>query len=176
MVKAKTQWSNKGFSMVEVVVATIVMTMLMVSVIAYIQYSGEIWQSGYSKISGVNYMRMTTEILRQDLMRAVSIATPSAVLGGNATPTSLLNYRIAGLPGSFTIRIATDSDLLLRLSNGVAAMNNRIAKNVASFSVTRLSTWTLQIHIQIHNDVAEEDGTYRIIASDTLSFMAPGAG
>ncbi|PKL50317.1 MAG: hypothetical protein CVV42_03420 [Candidatus Riflebacteria bacterium HGW-Riflebacteria-2] len=168
--------NKKGFSLAEIIVSTIVMTMLMVSVIGYIQYSGEIWQDGYSKISGINYMRMTTEILRQDLLRAVTIASPSAVLGGNATPTAQLNYRISGLPGSFTIRIATDSDLLLRLSDGVAAMNNRIAKNVASFSVMRISTWTLQIHIQIHNDITEEDETYRIIASDTLSFMAPGAG
>lgn len=163
-----------GFSLVEILVSTIVMTMLMVSVIGYIQYSGAIWQDGYSKISGVNYMRMSTEMIRYDLMRASNIATPTAVLGGNATPTSEIKYRIAGIPGSFTIRI--DDRSLKRFSDGIATMTTRIARNVASFTATRISTWTLEIHLEFQADVSEEDGTFKIIASDTFTFMAPGAG
>lgn len=166
---------KKGFSLAEIIVSTIVMTMLMVSIIAYIQYGGEIWQDGYSKISGVNYIRMTTELIRHDLMRATSIVTPAAILGDVSSPTSYLHYRIAGIPGSFTLRIE-NYNILKRLSDGVATMSTSIARNVASFTATRLSTWTLQIHIELQNDVAEEDGSFRIIASETLSFMAPGAG
>ncbi|OGK06428.1 MAG: hypothetical protein A2W80_11120 [Candidatus Riflebacteria bacterium GWC2_50_8] len=169
---------RKGFSLAEIIVSTIVMTMLMVSVIGYIQYSGIIWQDGYSKISGANYMRMITELIRQDLMRAASITEPAALIGGNATPTSMLRYSITGITGAtFTIAVDTTETCLKRYSAPIiSTMTTRIARNVASFTATRLSTWTVQIHIELQNDDPEEDGTYRIIASETLSFMAPGAG
>lgn len=167
--------NRKGFSLAEIIVSTIVMTMLMVSVIAYIQYGGEIWQDGYSKISGANYLRMTTELIRYDLMRATLIMDPPAVHGGNATPTDVLGYAINGIPGEFKLYVDNNS-LHRKSSASIATMTTRIARNVASFTVTRISTWTIEIHLEFQNDVAEDDGTYRIIASDTLSFMAPGAG
>ena len=166
---------KKGFSLAEIIVATIVMTMLMVSVIGYIQYSGQIWQDGYSKISGANYLRMTTELIRHDLMRATSIAFPATALGGNPTPTNDLFYRIAGIPGDFRIQVI-DNTLWRQSTATIASMTTRIARNIATFSATRISTWTIGIHLEFQNDIAEEDGTFRIIASETLTFMAPGAG
>ncbi|PKL42329.1 MAG: hypothetical protein CVV41_14405 [Candidatus Riflebacteria bacterium HGW-Riflebacteria-1] len=166
---------KRGFSLAEIIVATIVMTMLMVSVIGYIQYSGEIWQDGYSKISSANYMRMATERIRLDMMSASSITQPAALPGGNATPTAMLRYAIPGVPGTYTISIV--DDLLRRdYANGAASATIRLGRNVASFTATRLSSWSVQIHLEFKNDVPEEDGTYRIISSDTVTFMAPGAG
>lgn len=167
--------NKKGFSLVEIIVATIVMTMMMVSVIGYIQYSGEIWQDGYSKISSTNYMRMATETIRQDLINARRVEQPMAMLGGNPTPTSMLRYSTANLPGTFTMTI-DDTALIRYYSDGVTSATIHLGRNLASFTATRLSSWTLQIHIELYNDIAEEDGSFRIIASETLSFMAPGAG
>lgn len=167
--------NKKGFSLAEIIVATIVMTMLMVSVIGYIQYSGEIWQDGYSKISGVNYMRMATETIRQDLLKARVISQPAAMLGGNPVPTPMLRYATSDTAGTYTISI--DDTLLIRhWANGPSSATIRLGRNVASFTATRLSSWTLQIHLEFRNDVPEEDGNFRIIASETLAFMAPGAG
>lgn len=167
--------NKKGFNLVEILVATIAMTMLMVSVIGYIQYGGEIWQDGHSKISGANSLRMTTELIRYDLMRATTIMDPPAVHGGNATPSNDLSYRITGIPGDFRLRIV-DSSLMRQSTASIASMTTRIARNIATFTVSRISTWTIKIQLQFQNDVEEEDGTYKIIASDTLTFMAPGAG
>lgn len=172
-IKKLLYHTERGFSLVEILVSTIVMTMLMVSVLGYVQYSGKIWQDGYSKISGANYIRMTTELIKHDLMRASAISSPTALLGGNPTPYPALIYRI---PGNNTdIKIAIEDGCLWRKSVP-ATLTTRIARNFAAFSATRLSTWSVQIHLELQNDIAEEDGTYRIIASETLSFMAPGVG
>jgi len=167
--------NKKGFSLAEIIVATIVMTMLMVSVIGYIQYSGEIWQDGYSKISSTNYMRMATETIRQDLMKARTISQPMVTLGVIPVPSPALRYATSDAPGTFTISI-DDTVLIRHWANGGASATIRLGRNVASFTATRLSSWTLQIHLEFRNDIAEEDGSYRIIASETLAFMAPGAG
>lgn len=166
-----------GFSLVEVLVATIVMTMMMVSVIAYIQYGGEIWQKGHNKIAAENYKRMALEMLRQDLARAIEIEAPPA--SSTATLSEhAIGYKtlVGGVVKEFKVGIATASEHILFKQSSDPALSMRIARNVANFLVTRISTWTIQIQLQIQSDTPNEDGTYDTISSDTVIMMAPGAG
>ena len=161
-----------GFSLAEIIVATIVMTMLMISVIAYIQQGGRIWQAGYNKISNANYVRMTSEIIRHDLMLAISIASPAVPLPGDtATPSSYLRYKLQGVAGSLTVQI--ENGRLMRRS---VAATTHIARNVASFSAVRLSPWTVRLNLQLFDPELDEDGNERVMAAEVFYFLAPGAG
>ena len=76
---------KKGFSLAEVLIATIVRSMIMGSVLAFVQYSGEIWRRGNDKISAQNYNRMAFELIKQDLLEATSVSTPTVGASSNIT-------------------------------------------------------------------------------------------
>ncbi len=168
---------KQGFTLVEVLVSTIVMTMMMVSVIAYVQYGGEIWRKGHNKISSENYKRMAFELIRQDLMRATSVVEPAVSTTGMTTDIHLgYTLLVGGVTRTCKIFIATASERVLNRFSDNGSLDMRIARNVANFSVNRISTWTLEILLEIQSDVPDEDGNYEIISQDKVTMMAPGAG
>jgi len=174
VTKHKTE---HGFSLVEVLTATLIMSMLMVTTFAFVQYGGDIWRRGYTKISAENYKRMVLELIKTDMLRAYSINIP-AVSSTSVVISDKLHYRFeennSGKDCFIEIATPTERDLYRRCTND-AAYNMRIARNVASFSATRISTWTVQIRLQIQSDTPDEDDTYPILSDDTVTFMAPGA-
>lgn len=165
---------NHGFTLVEVLISTIVMTMMMVSVIAYIQYGSQVWQLGHTKISAENYKRMAFELIKRDLMRAESIQSPAVSSTGTTTSNSLI-YRINAK--SHTISIATPTEMILyRACPTDTAFNMRIARNIATFTVNRISTWTLEVLLEIQSDTPDDTGNFEILSQDKVTMMAPGAG
>ena len=166
--------SKKGFSLAEVLIATIVMSMIMGSVLGFVQYAGNIWQKGNEKISSGNYSRMTFELLKQDLMQADSVSRPSV---GNSS------QKIVYKNDNKKYKIEIDKDTLIRTSIKSGASSStgedtmRIARNVKHFGVKRISKRTFEISLQINTPEYEnEDGE---LASDTISsesmvLIAPG--
>ena len=71
--------NKKGFTLVEVLIATIVMSMMMGSVLSFVQYSGQIWHKGNEKIQAQNYNRMAFDLIKQELLSADSVTIPSGV-------------------------------------------------------------------------------------------------
>lgn len=187
MVK-KYKNNRKAFSLVEVLTATIVMTMMLVSVIAYIQYGSLVWQKGQTKIAAKNYSRMAFDLLKQDLLRAKKIVEPPA--SSLMTFNNIIEYELPGAPGTFKVGAPSENILRRALSGGSLADKEqwevRIARNVSYFGVERLSTWTLKIHLQIRSDeeVFEDvnlDGAVdildrEIVSSESIVLTAPAAG
>ena len=169
---------KKGFTFTEVIVATIVMSMILGAVLAYVQYAGNIWQRGNEKISAQNYSRMAFELIKQDLLDAKKIHKPKV-----ATSTNRLDYtKSDGF--RYKIAIATDSmgvstNTLIRTSkNSTATATMRLARNVNVFYVNRISSRTFEISLQIKKEQTEEEieegEEIEILSSDSMILIAPG--
>ena len=72
MVVKKSLYRS-GFSMVEVLVSTIIMSMMMVSILGYIDYGSRAWSKTQAKIENSNYARMVFDLLQHDLYDAQNI-------------------------------------------------------------------------------------------------------
>ena len=167
--------SLKGFSLTEVLVATIVMSMIMGSVLAFVQYAGNIWQKGNEKISSQNYSRMTFELLKQDLLQATNVSYPKT-WGKNRKK---IRYQTNDLNSTHTVELSLDNTLIryTKTKDVDGSTTMRLARNVNAFYVNRISSRTFEISLQINGQEYEnEDG---VIASDTISsesmvLIAPG--
>lgn len=180
----------KGFSLVEVLTATIVMTMMMVAVIGYIQYGAMVWQKGHSKMAAENYSRLAFDLIKQDLLNATFVGHPTA--STSVTVETGLGYRLSGVTEDFKLTVPSATErVLTRIidsadTDKMRTWNTRIARNVNLFQVTRISTWTFRIDLQIRSDLeATEDADNDsdvdfndrpIISSESLVLTAPGAG
>ena len=139
--------SQKGFSLTEVLVATIVMSMIMGSVLAFVQYAGNIWQKGNEKISSQNYSRMTFELLKQDLLQAQNVSYPKSI-GKNRKK---IRYQILDdLTATHTVELTQDNTLIRFTKKNNATSTMRLAKNVNAFYVNRISSRTFEISLQIN--------------------------
>ena len=161
--------NKKGFSLTEVLVATIVMSMIMGSVLAFVQYAGNIWHKGNEKISSQNYSRMAFELLKQDLLEATEVTTPKV-----GYITSRLIYK---KQGNKKYRLTASQSVLIRTSYKNKNETMRLARNVGKFYINRISSRTFEISLQINGQEYENDDG--AIASDTISsesmvLIAPG--
>ena len=168
-----------GFSLTEVLVATIVMTMIMTGVLGFVQYGGEIWHKGQNKINAQNYSDMTFQLLKDDLLQAESISKPTNI-GSSST---MLEYKLGG--NDYEIKIDSSNSLIKTekttatvRATGSAAKPIRIARNVKEFNIYRVSTWTFEIGLQIQSSENEdEEGNIiepEIISSESVVLLAPG--
>ena len=164
---------KKGFSLTEILVATIVMSMIMGSVLAFVQYAGNIWHKGNEKISSQNYSRMAFELIKQDLLEATEVTSPQV---------GSIKKRIIYKKADVKYRILASQSVLIRTSPKSDAYDNkantmRLAKNVSKFYVNRISSRTFEISLQINGQEYENDDGE--LASDTISsesmvIIAPG--
>jgi len=147
---------KRGFTLTEVITAIIVMSMMLVAVIGFVDYSSTIWQKGTSKVNSQNYMRMTFDLLKQDLNRATAVVEPMPGASGT---------KIVYLIGTANNTVWLDTDMVLKKDALVATTGKKtsvLARNIEYFGVNRVSTWTVQI------TVATE------ISSETMILTAPG--
>ncbi len=173
------EFRRDGFSLTEIMISTLVMTMMLASVIGFIHSGSELWRKGYSKIDAQNYKRAAFELIKADLMKAYRIEDPMASTTSQITAPGL-KYSMAIHNGDlcdFRIMINSDSSLIRDVASPAYETNYniRIARNVASFSVTRISTWTIRVFLEIGTD-PDDYGERETISSDTMVFTAPMAG
>ena len=159
---------KRAFTLTEVLIATIVMSMIMGSVLAFVQYSGNIWQRGNEKISSQNYSRMAFELIKQDLLQADKVTTPKV----NKTSKRLIYYKD---DIKYKIAIATGTiatDTLVRTSDDAtvsASAMMRLARNIHLFQVNRISSRTFEISLQIKKDLTK-NYFYTIISNSGSLF------
>ncbi len=168
---------KKGFTLSEVLIATIVMSMIMGSVLAFVQYSSQIWYRGNEKISAQNYNRMTFELIKQELLSASKVDIPSEV----GRKASKLIYYINGT--RYTILLDSDTNdenktTLVRIQGSNNSQRMRLARNVASFKVKRISNKTFEITLQIKKEQTEEEieegSEIELVTNETMVLLAPG--
>ena len=176
---------KKAFTLTEVLISTIVMSMIMGSVLAFVQYAGDIWHKGSEKIASNNYSRMAFELIKQDLMQARQVTLPSQP---GKFSKKLIYYK-EGFANKFKIEIASGtlaSDTLIRTgiipSEGVdntGSATMHLARNVKYFGVRRISQKTFEITLQIKREQSEDEllegEEPEIISSETMILIAPGA-
>lgn len=61
---------NKGFSLIEILTATIVMSLMMTALMAYLEYGSKVWRISKSKFDETNYSRMVFDLIGEELFRA----------------------------------------------------------------------------------------------------------
>lgn len=165
------QIKKKGFTLIEVLITTIVMSMIMGSVLAFVQYAGGVWSRGQEKVSTKNYSRMAFELIKEELLTATEVAKPEI---GNREKH--LEYKY----GNDNYKIHVDSEnVLVKEKNE----NNkvRLSRNVKEFEVKRLSKTTFEISLKIQEEQEEEvyddDGNLiepEIVSNETMVLIAPG--
>lgn len=156
--KKTMQVYKRGFTLTEVITAIIVMSMMLVAVIGFVDYSSTIWQKGTAKVNAQNYMRMTFDLLKQDLNRATLVYKPEPLTGLS---------EIVYLVGNATCTVKVDAEKVLKKESFIAdetpsKKTSVMARGVEKFYVTRISTWTLQITLATE------------ISSETMVLTAPG--
>ena len=179
--------AKKGFTLSEVLIATIVMSMIMGSVLAFVQYSGQIWYRGNEKISAQNYNRMAFELIKQDLLNATSVSLPSNVgksskkiiynIGTKQYKISLEDYGTSeGEKSSTLVRTGQRT-----AGSGMEGDRNdlmRLARNVHYFYVRRISYKTFEITLQIKKEQTDEEIEEGIepelVSDETVVVLAPG--
>lgn len=155
--KKMMQVYKRGFTLTEVITAIIVMSMMLVAVIGFVDYSSTIWQKGTAKVNAQNYMRMTFDLLKQDLNKATLVDKPLPL-----KTLSKIVYEVGN--ATYTVEVDTEKVLKKQLLNttGGVVKTSVLARGVENFNVTRISTWTLQITLATE------------ISSETMVLTAPG--
>ena len=170
------QSKKQGFSLTEVLVATIVMTMILTGVLGFVEYGGRIWHRGQDKINAQNYNDMTFQLLKDDLLQATNIQRNSSK-----------PFNIGSFSKTLCYKINDNDKYLLQASNSILIKKSldssqkvmRLARNVNNFYVYRISTWTFEVSLQIHSGQTEdEEGNIiekpEIVSSESVVLLAPG--
>lgn len=172
--------NRQGFTLTEILLATIIMSMIMTGVIAFVQYGGDIWHRGYNNLSAKNYSRTAFEYIKDELLNASVIASPTI---NQSSPT--LQYKVSNQ--KYIICIDNNSLIKKKYSASSATTRAqpekpiRLARNVKNFCVNRISSWTFKISIQIIEDRKEPEYDARgveieppTISSESMILLAPG--
>lgn len=167
--------TRRGFTLLEVITAIVIMSAMMVAVIGFVDYGAGIWRRGNTQLSAKNYTRLTFDTLKQDLNVANAVSEP--VVG--ATVASI-SYRIGSSDWS---AVLVKGEALYRVNWSMVGPRNEkwqvLARKVDSFSVSRVSTWTLRIGLSIYDDFSEDNSgeaplVRNIISSETMVITVPG--
>ena len=177
--------NNKGFTLSEILAAVLIMSMMMIAIVSFVDYSSRIWRTGQEAVNNKNYSRLTFDLINQELMEAESIIEPT-INNNNKKFLILHTKRNTEKCSSITlIDDITPSKIYLyrgsdKINNDTGKKKNSstyteilLAKNVNTFTVTRLSTSTVQITLAIESSEEDEDGNHDIISSDTMILYAP---
>ena len=114
----KLNHKNKlGFNLAEVVVASAVIALMMVSLISYVQSAGELWKKSHTTITLVNNGNALLDFVEKELWAAEQITAPpigsdaqqltytKVISDYQSSPASAtLDFVIEYMPASFTVR------------------------------------------------------------------------
>ena len=187
-----------GFSLIEVVISTTVMAVMIVGLLSYVQFGSELWVKGERTITMNNNARAVSEAISRDLTLASDIIEPT--LGVTSTQ---LRYVVPMATGTYygTVKITlskgTDNVLkrsapaftVVNLITSGAETTNKIlksrleyplAKDVATFVVTRISTWSVVVDLGLesikfgHETGTDENPTDTVKLEASYTFLIPG--
>lgn len=108
---------RRGFNLAEIVVASAVIALMMVSLISYVQSAGTLWQKSHATISLVNEGNTLLDYIEREIWSAEEVSVPAI---GASTNQMIYAKRVSDYqptPATFTVdfRLTTD------LTTGVAS-------------------------------------------------------
>jgi len=196
--------ARRAFTMLEVIVAIMVMSMMLIGMFSIISYGMETWQSGQGKLNAVAYNRMTYELVKTSLLEATSVDMNVGSITTKLDFSAPVKNRLGTGTVKFSIatgtQVATQAVLFkkiinkgtfanideINLDDGVSPttvysrhFNMIIAKNVMNFLVERPSSYTVKIHLQLGQETTNDDDgdgylDLETVSSQTLIFLTPG--
>ncbi|NLI76273.1 MAG: prepilin-type N-terminal cleavage/methylation domain-containing protein [Candidatus Riflebacteria bacterium] len=190
-----------GFTLIEIVIATTVMALMVVSLLSFVSFGSDIWQRGEQAMNLTNSYRGIAELITSDMMGATALRNPvegggvatfleydltiaSGPTIGTATfqvqwdsPTRTLRRKIMAVPAPSAAIAAALVPTVADESTSTKIARTRyefiIARNVATFAVTRLSNWTVAVQVGLQSVEFNSSDTAELCATNT--FLAAGA-
>ena len=169
--------------MFEMMVSATVFAILAISLLSYVQFGAEAWKRGHQKLNVTSYFRAVTETIQRDLQLADRVKAPAVGVVTTMLEYDLPIFQAGAYQGTGTVRLThsptarTISRSLQSVSSGlVSTFANRfsftVARDVATFTVSRLSSYTVKVALGIESlAFGEDDLTGTKLA--TLTFMIP---
>ncbi|MFZ2958656.1 MAG: prepilin-type N-terminal cleavage/methylation domain-containing protein [Candidatus Ozemobacteraceae bacterium] len=189
---------KQGFTLIEVMVATMIMSLMILGLLSYVQFGSELWRKGEQTITLNNNARALSEGISRDLTLATKVMIPP--LGATsakliytlplATGTSFGTVDIIISKGTDNVlrRKATNITGVALITSGAETTNKifksrleyALARDVATFVVTRVSTWSVIVDLGLESikfgpetdEVNNPTDSVKLEASYT--FLIPG--
>lgn len=181
---------RRAFTLVEVIVAITVMALMMVGLLAYVQSGSELWHRGQSTINLRAYYRMVSESIERDLNQALAVA--NTVGSVNDKMRYIVPVKQGALLGTATVEILHADGILKRhlievstnfsIVGTISVSDNEIsrasyeyvlARNVATFSVTRISSYSMQVNLGLRSVLGDDESAFEASKNATMTFVIP---
>jgi prepilin-type N-terminal cleavage/methylation domain-containing protein len=181
---------RRAFTLVEVIVAITVMALMMVGLLAYVQSGSELWHRGQSTINLRAYYRMVSESIERDLNQALAVT--NTVGSVNNKMRYIVPVKQGALLGTATVEILHADGILKRhlievstnfsIVGTISVSDNEIsrasyeyvlARNVATFSVTRISSYSMQVNLGLRSVLGDDESAFEASKNATMTFVIP---
>jgi Tfp pilus assembly protein PilV len=188
-----------GFTLVEIMIATTVMVMLSVFLLSYVDFGSSIWRRGHQRMNLLHSSRAVHDLLARDLSQATKIIDPDpdinivrsyivyempvrTVSGAQGIIRLSLRHII---PTRTLIRVVEGSSLTLQsptspmMADATKVNKSQYefmaARNVATFTVTRVSSWTVQVNLGLESIEVNQVDPRSLSLEGTATYLMPGA-
>lgn len=114
---------KRGFNLAEIVVASAVIALMMVSLIGYVQSAGTLWQKSHATISLVNEGNTLLDYIEREIWSAEEVSVPAI---GASTTTLIYAKRVSDYqpsPATFTVDFRLTTDLTTGVASTSIATN-----------------------------------------------------
>lgn len=184
-----------GFTLLEVLVSSLVMAGIMIAAMSHLWYASEVWRRGQQVVMVENQVRMVHDLVKREMLMArdvmeptvgatssyiyyaISVASPPSTVG---TARFFLKWNDGSAPEPFTLnRNLHANDLGLNAAFAQESFLARhqflVARDIATFTVTRVSTWTLDVTIGALSTAMRADGETQPAAAEiSTTLLLPG--
>lgn len=191
--------SKSGFTLVEILVSTMIIAMMMTSIITFVSYGGEVWQRTHFATTLAGEGQMILDSLDREMSFASSIVTP--IVGAVATSTVVYRKIVFDFDransASCTFIIEKDltkkrvysifvegsySPLLWTTANDPANVAKEIARsrhnydlgrNVDSLEITRVSTNRIDVRVVLKSKRPNDEYETENVFSRSILIPSP---
>lgn len=188
-----------GFTLFEVLMASIVFAMMAGSLLSYVQYGSAAWKKGQQRMTVSSSFRMVSNTIQRDLQQADKVIAPAlkqtstrlkydipVLATGTYLGTATLALEWLPVDRILQRRVLTTSTNVSNVlgpvsaevtgpsttNSALAGYKFVIARDVATFSVTRVSTWSVDVAVGIESSMSgDEERVENKLA--TMTFVIP---
>lgn len=180
----------RGFTLVEVIVTLTVMSLMMVGLLSYVHSGSMLWQRGQNSLTVRTYYRAVSESIERDLSQAIilhndvgsvesSLKYDLPVTQGIVQGTATIDLVIVDKK---LMRLLKDASGGFTITNGNSALDNMlvrsryeytVARNVATFTVTRSASYSVQINLGLISVLAGANDGVESVKNATLTYILP---
>ncbi|MBF0544056.1 MAG: type II secretion system protein [Candidatus Riflebacteria bacterium] len=179
--------SHSGFTLTEVLVSTMVISMILITLVSSVWMSSQVWQRGQQESMLMNQVRTIHEMVLRDLNNAILVASPAYQANSSYLiydlPVASPSPNAVSGTGTFLLFLDSTTNTLRRNwinttlpAAASAALLSRfqflIARDVATFVLYRPTTYTVQVTIGVQSTFQSTGASMTLDSTDT--YLLPG--